>query len=97
MQYIKNVGYGIVARSVKLQVFLTPQKYLEVVNEAKSYKVNAKTDSELINRVLEIFLTRLPIIRLENDRIKAALIEKNCIIAGLQTELNDFKLKKGKK
>ncbi len=58
---IKNVGYGIVARSVNLRVFLTPEKYIEAVNESKSYNINAKTDSELINRILDIFIKHFPI------------------------------------
>lgn len=81
---IKNVGYGIVSRSVKMQVFVSPETYLEIVNEARAYKLQYRSDSELINWVVSIFLKDLPLLRLERDRMKEALAQKNEIINKLQ-------------
>lgn len=92
---VKFVGYGLMSKSVKLQVFLSPKKYMEMVNEARVYKINARTDSQLFNSIIDIFLEQLPILKLENERIKAAIVEKNATIMQLQQELHDFKLHTG--
>ena len=93
---IKTVGYGIVAKNVRISVFMSPKRYMEMVNEAREYKINAKSDSEVVNRILDIFIDDLPIINLERDRLKGAIAQKNNTIMQLQQEINDFKVKKVK-
>lgn len=92
---VKNVvGSGSMAKSIKLQVFMTPKKYMEIVNEARVYNIVNKTDSGLIDGILDKFLSDLPLLRLERDRMKAALTEKNAVIDQLRNEIQDLKTKK---
>lgn len=93
---IKNVGYGIVAKSVKLQVFLTPEKYIQAVEELKSLNFGARTDSGLINKILDIFIDQLPKLKIENQRQSWVIEKKNATIKELQEELNEIKLFKAK-
>lgn len=83
-EIIKNVGYGIVAKNVRLSVFMTPKRYMEMVTEARSYKINAKSDSEVINRIIDIFIEDIPVLKIEREQMKVALAQKNEVILQLQ-------------
>ena len=87
---------GAMAKNVKLQVFLEPTTYLELVNEARNVGITAKTDSELIRKILYRFFQDLPMLTLQVESLKKACAEKNVIIEKLQ-EAQHGKTKPGQK
>jgi len=96
MKTIFNIiGGGAIAKNTKLQVFMTPQMYLETIKEAEAYGIKAKTDSELINKICSFLVNQVPVINLENQQLKAAVRQKNEIIDQLERKLEDKK--RGKK
>lgn len=97
---IKTVMGGIVAKNVKLQVFLEPKMYLELVNEAKRQDIKAKTDSGLICSILNKFLysiDEISALRLQIEQLRKGIANRTSIIEELRAEISDLKPKKVKK
>jgi regulator of replication initiation timing len=97
MKYIKTIIGGIVVKSIRLQVLLDLKAYLELITEAKRMKIEAKNDSQLIQKVIAVFINEIPIIQLENERLKAAVAQKNVLIQDLEAKIDEIKSKQGKK
>ena len=74
---MKTVIGGGVLKNVKLTVFLEAKTYLELVNEARHYNIIAKTDSQLIGKIVFKFIHDMPMLILEIESLKKALAEKN--------------------
>lgn len=77
MEFIKTVLGGGVLKNVRLVIFLEPKTYLELINEAKHYKIVAKTDSQLIRAIIFKFINDMPMLTLEIESLKKALAKKN--------------------
>jgi len=95
-KHIVNVaGVGTMVKSVRLTLFLEPKEYFELIAEAKALGINAKSDSVLIRKIIHIVLERLPILSMENERLKKILQEKTSVIRQLE-EMAESKTKKTK-
>ena len=83
---IKTVMGGVVAKNMRMTVFLSPREYLELVEEAKHYNIAAKNDSQLISKILYKFINEMPMLTVQIRTLKDALIKKNVIIDQLRQE-----------
>lgn len=92
-ELVKNILGGLVVKSIRLVVFLEPKTYMELVTEAKTYQITARTDSELINKIIGKFLHEMPILTLQLEQIKQANAKKKVIIEELESKLNEIKTK----
>lgn len=91
--YQKTILGGVVSQNVKLVVFLDPKTYLEVINEAKSYNIIAKTDSQLIRKILKLFFQDMPMKQMLIEQQKTALNQRDELIEQLRAEINETKIK----
>ena len=96
VEYQKTILGGIVAKNVKLQVFLEPKMFLEMVTEARARNVTARTDSGLVRKIIDSFLNDLPMKDIQIERLKAGLVQKTSVIEELRAEVADLKTKKVK-
>jgi len=79
----RSFGGGTIAKSVKLQVFLSPNSYIDLVTEARKNGVTWRTDSELIGKIAVLFFEQaaeIAILRIQNQDLKQAVDEKKEII-----------------
>jgi len=68
--------------------------YLEAINQAKQYKIDAKNDSELIRKIINAFLMEIPSDRIMIEQLKEGIQRKNAVIEQLQQEIKELKVKK---
>lgn len=94
MEYMKTILGGAVMKNVKLVVFLDTRVYMELIAEAKSYDIVAKTDSQLIGKIIHKFINDMPMYDLQIEQLKKGLANKTVIIEDLRKEIADLKTKK---
>ena len=88
---IKTMLGGVVARNVKMQVFIDPKLYLEVISEAKHYNINPKNDSELIRKILNLFLKEMPMKTIIIEQQRTTIRNREGLIEKLEGDLNVLK------
>lgn len=93
---VKSILGGIVARNVKMQVFIDPKTYLELITEAKHWGIKIKNDSGLINNLIHIFLEQYPLDKITIEQQRRALEDKNKKIAELESVINEQLQRKDK-
>lgn len=82
------------AKTIKLQIFLSPNMYMELIQEAKERGIRAKNDSRLIRQVIHRFLEKIPAQQIEIEQLRKALSKERAVIGEMQ---NENKTKQGKK
>jgi len=82
------------AKTLRIQVLMDPRQYIEAVNQAQQYKIKAKNDSQLLTRIVELFLNEIPANRLFVEQLKQAIDKKNAVISDLQEQIQNLKLQK---
>lgn len=83
---VSHLG-GVMAKTVRVSVFLEPKTYMEIVNEAHKAGITHRNDSELIRKIIyKFFQSILEIegLNFKIEKLTKANAEKKTIIEALQ-------------
>jgi hypothetical protein len=87
---------GVMAKSVRITAFLEPKTYLELINEAKTKGITAKTDSGLLNKIIYYFVNEVPGLTIDIHHKQGVISAQAEKIEALKDELATIKGKKEK-
>jgi hypothetical protein len=84
------------ARNVKLQVFVTPEFYLKLAQEARTYNIHARSDSDLIQNLINYYQKQAINNEIEINKMQDRILAFNRVIQEKEAAIHAYANKKKK-